>query len=397
MMKVYDSRSKSKTEFLKSEQVFKLYVCGLTVYDQAHIGHLRTMLVFDLLVKVMRQSGYSVQYVRNITDVDDKIIKRANERNISCEALTQEVIADVARQEGIFHLIQPDVEPKASEYIPQMIAMIEQLITKGHAYVSDSGDVCFSVASYPEYGQLSKQKIDALVQAARIDQGGKQSAHDFVLWKQAKPQEPSWDSPWGLGRPGWHIECSAMSCDIFGDTFDLHGGGLDLKFPHHENEIAQACCATGGDFAQNWMHVSPLLVDGEKMSKSLGNFITVADALKRYDSEVICWYMLKTHYRQPLDFSEQGMLQAQRNVLNFYLHLKVEVGVHDANDPDWIQFLAYLADDLNIAEALSLMHRYADGMTHPNQRATLLKMLNILGVGYKDPVAFLQFDTLRYH
>ncbi|MDC3181317.1 cysteine--tRNA ligase, partial [Gammaproteobacteria bacterium] len=389
-MKLYDSQTRKKVPLQLDQALFKLYVCGLTVYDQAHIGHLRTMLVFDLLVRILRDQGVLVQYVRNITDVDDKIINRANQEGVSWQQLTQTVIEGIQAQERKLRLIQPDIEPKASEYIDEMIAMIQTLVDKGYAYVSSSGDVCFSVSAYPEYGQLSKQNLDELKSSARVEQGEKESAHDFVLWKMSKPDEPAWDSPWGKGRPGWHIECSAMSTKLLGKTFDLHGGGLDLKFPHHENEIAQSCCATDEAFARHWMHVTPLLVQGEKMSKSLGNFVTINDALAKYHPDILRFYLLKTHYRMPLNYEYQGLLQAQKNILSIYQALLGDIGHADEHAAHWVSFTQYLNDDLNVAGAIGVIHDCISQLKTKDDRAVLLRMVQQLGVGFEAPLDYLQ-------
>ncbi len=388
-MKLYDSLRQVKVPLDLNVDIFKLYVCGLTVYDEAHIGHLRTMLVFDLLVRVLRAEGVTVKYVRNITDVDDKIIHRANQEKVDWKVLTQQVIQGIQVQERRLSLIAPDIEPKASDYIAEMIDMIQTLQDKGYAYVSDSGDVCFKVSAYPNYGQLSRQNLGDLKAAARVEQGMKDSANDFVLWKMSKPNEPAWGSPWGDGRPGWHIECSAMSTQLLGDTFDLHGGGLDLKFPHHENEIAQACCATDAGFAKQWMHVTPLLVNGEKMSKSLGNFVTINDALANYHPEVLRWYLLKTHYRMPLNYEDQGLMQAQKNLLSVYQALRGEIG--EVKQKQYLsEFESYLEDDLNVAGAIGVIHDCITHIKTKDDRAELKAMVNILGIGNEDPIQYLQ-------
>jgi cysteinyl-tRNA synthetase len=267
----------------------------------------------------------------------------------------------------------------------EMIAVLEQ---KGFAYVNTDGDVCFKVSAYKDYGQLSKQNLMALEQSARIAQGAKESSHDFVLWKKSKPGEPTWHSPWGEGRPGWHIECSAMSTKLLGTDFDLHGGGLDLKFPHHENEIAQSCCAHGGGFAKHWMHVGPLRVNGEKMSKSLGNFITINDALKTHHPEVIRWYLLKTHYRMPMNYELDGLEQARKNILTMYQALQGEYKF-DEHHPKYLAFIDQLEDDLNIAAAISMMHEFAASLQTPDDRGALWAMLQLIGVGMVDPDTYL--------
>ena len=389
-----------KSALLKKDQVsLKMYVCGLTVYDEAHIGHLRCMLVFDLLVRFLRSLHLEVMFVRNITDVDDKIIKRANEEGIEWRDLVDSVIHQISKQEAELGLVKPDAEPRASDYMPQMIELIKKLEDKGYAYVSQDGDVCFAVNQYEDYGCLSGQKLDALIAGQRIEVRGKRSAADFVLWKQGKPGEPFWDSPWGKGRPGWHIECSAMSLDLLGTEFDLHGGGSDLKFPHHENEIAQSVCATGGDFARHWMHVGPLRVNNEKMSKSLGNFITVRSALESYHPELLKLYLLKTHYRQPLNYSKEGIEQCQQVLIGMYLAVW-DIPTCDADEQsDWWQsFSEALSDDLNTAQALTVMHDLTGKMMVAKEAekaqlcALLIKMGGVLGVLQESPKKFLQGD-----
>lgn len=380
---------------MMQEGRLSLYVCGLTVYDKAHIGHLRCMLVFDLLVRFMQSRHIDVTYVRNITDVDDKIIHRAQEENISIEALTSRVISEIASQEEALGLVKPKYEPRASEYIQSMIDMIAKLEQEGYAYIAENKDVCFDVSKFKDYGMLSGQKLEALIDAHRISDKGKRSAQDFVLWKQCKPDEPSWPSPWGAGRPGWHIECSAMSTDILGDTFDLHGGGVDLKFPHHENEIAQSVCATGGKFANHWMHVGHLHVNGEKMSKSLGNFVTLEEALLKYHPEVLKLFLLKTHYRQPFNYNEQGVIEAQTVLLGFYLAIwQNERGVLQEDDPHWQAFCEALEDDLNVAKALAVMHKVASEISQGAQNkdlvACLINMGHVFGILKQEAGAFLQ-------
>lgn len=388
-MLLYNSLS-NKKEPVAVDGTLSLYACGLTVYDSAHIGHLRCMLVFDMFVRFMKSRGVDVTYVRNITDVDDKIIKRANDEGITTESLTQRIIQEIADQERSLGLIKPTHEPKASEYITQMIEMIATLEEKGFAYVADSGDVCFRVSEYKAYGQLSNQKIDTLLKGHRVEGSGKQASEDFVLWKKSKPGEPFWSSPWGEGRPGWHIECSAMACDLLGDTFDIHGGGVDLKFPHHENEIAQARAANGGEFAKHWMHVGHLHVNNEKMSKSLGNFVTIDDAIKQYHAEVLKLFLLKTHYRQPFNYHEEGMEEARSVLLGFYLALQSQKEAElDPNDPDWQAFVDALEDDLNVAKALSVMHSVAGKLQDGKQTSSLYHMGKVFGLFQESPEEFL--------
>ncbi|MEC7030972.1 MAG: cysteine--tRNA ligase [Pseudomonadota bacterium] len=401
-MYLYNSLTAKKEVFEPLvEGKVSLYVCGLTVYDSAHIGHLRTMLVFDLLVRFFRSQHIEVTYVRNITDVDDKIINRANQMGISTTQLTEAVIAEIAAEERTLGLIKPDAEPKASEYIDKMIQLIQVLEEKGYAYVAESGDVCFSVTKYSDYGELSGQKVHELIKGRRVSDTGKAESSDFVLWKLSKPSEPSWESPWGEGRPGWHIECSAMAGDLLGDTFDLHGGGVDLKFPHHENERAQSCCATGGEFAKHWMHVGHLHVNHEKMSKSLGNFITIKDALKCYHPEVLKLFLLKTHYAQPFNYSESGLKEAQTVLLGFYLALANQsLGELDEEHDLWKQFQSGLSDDLNVSKSLAVMHQVVNMLIQQQADTQMLSSLlvnmgRVFGILSDTPLEFLQCHTER--
>jgi len=319
-LQVYNSltRKKEKFESLKPGKV-GMYVCGVTVYDYCHVGHARVMVVFDIINRWFQQSGYDVDYVRNFTDVDDKIIKRAAERGIGIDVLTDEMIAAFDEDIGSLGCLHPTHEPRATAHMAEMIHMISALVEQGRAYVSDSGDVLYAVRSFNGYGQLSGKNIDALKSGSRVDvDESKRDPLDFVLWKMAKEGEPSWASPWGQGRPGWHIECSAMSCSHLGDTFDIHGGGMDLKFPHHENEIAQARAANGGGFARYWLHNGFVNINAEKMSKSLGNFFTIREVTAKYHPEVLRMFMLGTHYRSPLDFCDSALDAAKAGLDRLY-------------------------------------------------------------------------------
>lgn len=310
-------------ESLEPKRV-RMYVCGVTVYDYCHIGHARSALVFDVLRRYLEYSGYHVDFVKNFTDVDDKIIKRANERGVSCEAITSEFIEAYYEDMGKLGIKRATKEPKATEHMGEIVAITEKLIEKGLAYQVD-GDVYYEVARYPAYGRLSKRKLEDLHAGARVDvDERKRHPMDFALWKSSKPSEPSWPSPWGPGRPGWHIECSAMSIKHLGETFDIHGGGMDLIFPHHENEIAQSCGATGKEFAKYWVHNGFVQVNHEKMSKSLGNFFTIREIFEKSDwsekvtGEVLRYFLLSTHYRGPLDFSDQALREAKNALNGFY-------------------------------------------------------------------------------
>ncbi len=322
-MELYNSPKRSKEPFvpLKEGRV-GMYVCGVTVYDLCHIGHARSAIVFDVLYRYLRARGMDVTYVRNFTDIDDKIINRAKELGKSAFEVASHYIEAFYQDMDALMVLRPTFEPKATMHISGMIEMVEALLSKGHAYVSD-GDVYFDVLSFPGYGQLSGRKLDEMLAGARVEVGErKRHPMDFALWKAAKPGEPFWDSPWGKGRPGWHLECSVMSNHYLGNTFDIHGGGLDLIFPHHENERAQSLCANGGEFARFWVHNGFVTVESEKMSKSLGNFITIRDALKLYHPEVLRFFLLSKHYRTPLDFSKEALASHQAGLVRIYRTLE---------------------------------------------------------------------------
>ena len=358
-LKVYNTLSRSKEMFtpLHAGKV-GMYVCGVTVYDHCHVGHARVMVVFDVIYRWLEKLGFDVNYVRNFTDVDDKIIKRAAEAGIEPKALTDEMIDAFHEDMDALHCLRPTHEPRATLHMDEMIEMIRQLVEKGFAYVAESGDVLYSVRKFEGYGQLSGKNIDDLESGSRVDvDGSKDDPLDFVLWKQAKAGEPAWESPWGAGRPGWHIECSAMSCAHLGETFDIHGGGMDLKFPHHENEIAQACAANGGKFARYWLHNGFVNINAEKMSKSLGNFFTIREVLKSYHPEVLRMFILGTHYRSPLDFSDQALDVAKASLDRIYetkrrLH---ELGITGGLDQVELLslFVEAMNDDFNTPEALA--------------------------------------------
>ena len=336
----------------------RMYVCGPTVYDLAHLGNARPVVVFDVLARLLRRLYPRVTYVRNITDVDDKINARSAESGEPIAAITARTAADFHADIAALNALPPDVEPRATAHIAEMIAIIERLIAGGHAYAAE-GHVLFSVASDPEYGMLSGRSPDELIAGARVDVAPyKRDAGDFVLWKPSTPDLPGWNSPWGRGRPGWHIECSAMSWKYLGETFDIHGGGQDLIFPHHENEMAQSCCAfPGSRFARTWMHNGMLLVGGEKMSKSLGNFLTIRDALARAPGEAVRLLLLRAHYRAALDFTDAGLVEARKDLDRWYRALeRTPAGPGEPPAP----VLAALCDDLNTPLAIAEMHRLAD-------------------------------------
>ena len=308
MLSLYNSLTREKEKFIPMVPgKIGLYACGITVYDHCHLGHARSMVCFDVIVRFLRAQGYDVTYVRNITDIDDKIIVRANERNLPIQELTDFYINAMHADSDALGILPPDFEPRATQHVDSIIRLIQRLIDNNHAYVGETGDVYYQVANFVSYGKLSHKDLDGLEAGARVDiVKEKRSPLDFVLWKAAKPGEPRWASPWGEGRPGWHIECSAMAMDQLGEQFDIHGGGLDLQFPHHENEIAQSEGATGKKFANYWLHVGMLQVNNEKMAKSTGNFFTIADVLEKHHPEVIRYFLLSSHYRSSLNYSDDN-------------------------------------------------------------------------------------------
>lgn len=357
-MKIYNTLTRKKEEFIpRVPGKVGMYVCGMTVYDYCHIGHARVMVVFDTVARYFRHKGYELTYVRNITDIDDKIIQRANENGEDFTALTQRFIDAMHEDERALSVLPPDVEPKATQSIPAIIAMIEALITKGLAYVGTNGDVFYSVSKFKPYGKLSGKNLADLQAGERVDvDQAKQDPLDFVLWKMAKPGEPSWESPWGLGRPGWHIECSAMSTCCLGNHFDIHGGGMDLQFPHHENEIAQSEGATGETFVNVWMHNGFVRVDNEKMSKSLGNFFTVREVFKKYEPEVVRFFILQSHYRSPLEYSEENLENAKAGLGRLCAALRGVECLTEAIDFHYkARFDASMDDDFNTPEAIALL------------------------------------------
>src|SRR6266702_3860627 len=335
----------------------RMYVCGMTVYDFIHVGHARMLTAFDMISRYLRYRGLEVTYVRNITDIDDKIIRRAAENGEPIEAVTGRFIQAMDEDAAALGLMRPDFEPRATQYVPDIITMISQLIDRGYAYVAADGDVLYAVAKFEGYGKLSGKRLADLRAGARVEVGeGKRDPLDFVLWKHAKPGEPSWDSPWGAGRPGWHIECSAMSTAILGTHFDIHGGGMDLKFPHHENEIAQSCGANGDKFANLWMHNGFVNIDDEKMSKSLGNFFTVRDVLpKLRHPEVLRYFLLSSHYRGPINYSLEQLEQADSALLRIYTALRDLPVVAPAESEHSARFREVMDDDFNTPEAIAVL------------------------------------------
>ena len=400
-MKIYNSLTGKKEilETLEPNRV-KMYVCGMTVYDHTHIGHARTFLCFDVIVRYLRHAGFTVDYIRNITDVDDKIIERSKKLNIEALELTSKYINSMQYDFISLGMIDPDQEPKATENIPSIIKLIEKLIEKNHAYIGKS-DVYFSTDSFAEYGRLSRRNTEEMLAGARVNvDEEKRNPADFVLWKKAE-QGLAWDSPWGKGRPGWHIECSAMSMDALGESFDIHGGGMDLKFPHHENEIAQSKCSTGKDFATYWMHTGSLRIDQEKMSKSLDNFITIKEALKSFSSEVLRYFLISSHYRSPMNFSIDGLTEAQASLDRLYTALKdCEIQVEEVENEFSFQYKKMMDDDFNVPGALAVLFDMAksinslkdsDQFDQANQLATILVSLaKPLGVLQQDPEDYLK-------
>ena len=402
-LRFYNSLTNQKEDFMPiREGEVSMYVCGMTVYDNCHLGHARAMIAFDILFKYLENQGYKVKFVRNITDVDDKIIERAIHNNESIDDLTQRTIASMHEDFAQLGLALPTIEPRATDYIPGMIEMIEDLIIKGNAYHSSGGDVFFAVRTFPEYGKLSNKNIDDLNPGARIaEDDSKRDPLDFVLWKSAKEGEPSWDSPWGQGRPGWHIECSVMSFQNLGKHFDIHGGGPDLLFPHHENEIAQSECASGCKFANYWLHSGLLKINGEKMSKSLGNFAMLKDLFVSYHPEVLRYYLISSHYRSSLNFDQESLNQARSALARLYQALGSVEGESNELDQNMMnQFSLVMDDDLNTPEALSLLFQLAkliNSSSDPIQKmkygATLKELSGVLGLLQDDPKTFFQFGA----
>ena len=381
----------------------KMYVCGMTVYDFCHLGHARVLIVFDLINRWFKESGYEVTYVRNITDIDDKIIQRAKEKNISIEDLTQNYIDEMNKDATALGVINPDIEPRATESIEDMIGMIKILIEKGFAYVGENKDVFYSVSSFEDYGKLSGKSIKDLRAGNRVAiDSFKKNSFDFVLWKSAKPGEPSWKSPWGEGRPGWHIECSAMSNKFLGKNFDIHGGGQDLQFPHHENEIAQSEAHNGCKMANYWIHNGFVRVDQEKMSKSLGNFFTIREILKKFNQEVVRFFVLKAQYRSPLNYSDKNLEDAKQGLTRLYLTAR-GIDKKFEKDINWkdsfaIQFKAALDDDFNTPEAISVLYALSNKINkNPIQSDLVLfvKLANILGILEQEPENFLKGDAIK--
>ena len=399
MLSIYNTLNNKKEIFKSIEpSKVKMYVCGMTVYDFCHIGHARVLIVFDMITRWLRESGYEVTYVRNITDIDDKIIKKAIVDNVDYKVITENFIKEMDNDAEQLGIIPPTLEPKATDHIEEMIKMIENLISKGYAYKADNNDVFYAVSKFESYGKLSGKSLKDLRAGSRVEVDEfKRDNNDFVLWKSAKPNEPSWDSPWGDGRPGWHIECSTMSNKLLGQTFDIHGGGQDLQFPHHENEIAQSEAVNSCQMANYWIHNGFVKIDDEKMSKSLGNFFTIRSVLEKYQAEVVRFFILKAHYRSPLNFSQKNLDESKQAITKLYLSIrnskankeyKINWNLKYAND-----FKKALNDDFNTPDAIAVLFELALEI-NKNQNIEdinlLVKLGNVIGILSQDVEDFLQ-------
>ncbi|CAJ0993055.1 cysteine--tRNA ligase [Pantoea sp. Nvir] len=405
MLKIYNTLSRRKEEFkpIHAGEV-GIYVCGITVYDLCHIGHARTFVAFDVISRYLRYIGYRLRYVRNITDIDDKIIKRAQKNDESIKTLTDRMIDEMQNDFSALNILPPDQEPRATSHIPEIIALIERLIERDYAYISENGDVMFDVLSNPNYGLLSRQDLEQL-HRARMEvkiSSVKRNSMDFVMWKMSKENEPAWPSPWGSGRPGWHIECSAMNFKYLGAHFDIHGGGSDLIFPHHENEISQSTCAHDCPYVNYWMHSGMVMVDREKMSKSLANFFTVREVLKHYDAETVRYFLISGHYRSQLNYSESNLNQARTALERLYTALRyTDLSVVAAGGGEEFNsyFRAALDDDFNTPEACSVLFNMAhkvnclkkeDALAASVLAVKLREFANVLGILQQNPEQFLQ-------
>ncbi|NIA32389.1 cysteine--tRNA ligase [Serratia marcescens] len=403
MLKIFNTLSRQKEEF-KPIHAGKvgMYVCGVTIYDLCHIGHGRTFVAFDVVARYLRYLGYSLNYVRNVTDVDDKIIRRAAENHETCDQLTERMLAEMHADFDALLIDRPDSEPRATQHIAEIIEITQRLIDRDHAYVASNGDVMFSIDSDPQYGLLSRQDLEQLQAGARVEiDDVKRNPMDFVLWKMSKPGEPSWQSPWGPGRPGWHIECSAMNCKQLGTHFDIHGGGSDLMFPHHENEIAQSSCAHDGPYVNYWMHSGMVMIDKEKMSKSLDNFFTIRDVLGHYDAETVRYFLMSGHYRSQLNYSEENLKQARTALERLYTALRgTDADAEPAGGEAFeARFREAMDDDFNTPEAYSALFDLArevnrlksEDMAAVNgMAAELRKLAKVLGLLQQEPEQFLQ-------
>ncbi|ART61762.1 cysteine--tRNA ligase [Kushneria marisflavi] len=400
-MQIYNTLTRQKEVFAPIDAGnVRMYVCGMTVYDYCHLGHARMLVAFDVITRWLRASGYGLTYVRNITDVDDKILVRARDNNEPINALTERMIDAMHEDERRLGVLPPDQEPRATAHIDDITAMIETLIERGYAYQADNGDVFYRVRRFERYGALNNRNPDDMRSGARVDiDQAKEDPLDFVLWKSATPGEASWPSPWGEGRPGWHIECSAMSTCCLGNTFDIHGGGPDLAFPHHENEIAQSEAATGQKYVNTWMHAGALRVDNEKMSKSLGNFFTVRDVLKEHDPEVVRYLLVASHYRSAINYAPDTLKDARRSLERFYNALDGVEAIQGNVDDDYAtRFTRAMDDDFNTPEALAVMfelvreiNRHRDDAVQAGALAhELIRLGNLLGLLERSPGDFLQ-------
>lgn len=411
-LKIYNTLKRKKETFRPMNAgKISLYVCGITVYDYCHIGHARVLVAFDAITRYLRSQDWDVTYVRNITDIDDKILNRAAQNNEEYTALTARMIDAMHEDESALAVMAPDSEPRATHHIHEIITMVQTLVDNHYAYKADNGDVYYRVKRFPDYGKLSNKNPDELLSGARVEAGEvKEDPRDFALWKAASESETGWISPWGRGRPGWHIECSAMSTCLLGETFDIHGGGPDLPFPHHENEIAQSEAATGKTFVHYWMHAGAVRVDDEKMSKSLNNFFTIREVLKSYHPEVVRFFLLSSHYRSPINYSENNLIEARQGLERFYQALrnysKVKPQPLEAlNDSPWRQrFVESMNDDFNTREAFSVMYDLVrelntatrEGSLDAPQLAVELKSLGaVLGLLNADAEQFLQGTDLN--
>jgi cysteinyl-tRNA synthetase len=406
MLQIYNTLTRQK-EIFKPMQPGKIsmYVCGITVYDYCHIGHARVLVAFDVITRFLRSQSWDVNYVRNITDIDDKIIKRANENSEEYTALTERFIDYMHEDEARLGIAHPDIEPRATAFIDDIIAMNNALIEKGHAYAASNGDVYYRVTSFKDYGKLTNKNVDELLSGARVEIDEiKEDPRDFVLWKAAKTGEPAWQSPWGIGRPGWHIECSAMSKKCCGDTFDIHGGGPDLPFPHHENEIAQSEAANGCKYVNYWMHAGAVRVDGEKMSKSMGNFFTIRGVLEKYHPDVVRFLLVSSHYRSPINYAEDNLIEARTGLERFYGALRGYTHVAPLHFSEmqesayYTAFVEAMNDDFNTRVALAGMYELVRDLNNAENEPELANNLVgqlkafglILGVLQENPEVFLQ-------
>jgi len=395
-LQIYNTEKRQKETFCPiNPNKVGMYVCGITVYDLCHIGHARVMVVFDTVVRHLRHLGYSVNYVRNITDIDDKIIKRALENNESIQSLTERMITEMHADETAMNVLRPDEEPKATEYMGEIKQMIETLVQKGFAYPASNGDVYFKVKSFEQYGRLSGKNLEDLEAGARVEVNHiKQDPMDFVLWKASKENEPAWESEWGKGRPGWHIECSAMATKCLGNHFDIHGGGMDLSFPHHENEIAQSECATGEQYVNTWMHCGFVRIDDEKMSKSLNNFFTIREVLKVFHPEVIRYFLLASHYRSPVNYSQENLEAARASVGRLYSAIELVAPTNATQETRFeAEFMAVMNDDFNTPKAMAVLFDLAKEINKSKDSGLaglLVQLANQIGLLEQDASAFFK-------